>query len=485
LNGENYLIPADANIGSESLLRHRALPLSFTLDELTSAGNALNVVVLDACRDFPAAWSRSGKKGLSVVSGQPKNSIVVYATSAGSTASDGEGRNGLFTTHLLNNLKTPGLEVAELFQRTGADVARASGNRQFPAVYSQFFGSAYLGRAAAQPAPAPQAIPAGLEWKVEGSGVTITEYTGNASVVDIPDRINGLPVTKIGSYNHPVGGFIGAFAISDALTSISIPSSVADIDEPAFPYCHSLTSITVDGRNSYYASNNGVLFDKQMKTLIRYPSKKSGSSYTIPSSVTAIGRGAFQYCDNLTSVTIPSSVTSIGDEAFDFCRNLINVTIPSSVTAIGRGTFYDCRNLTSVTIPNSVTAIGDKAFWSCDNLTSVTIPSSVTAIGRGTFYDCYSLTSVTIPSSVTSIGDEAFFCCYNLTSVTIPSSVTSIGHEAFRGCRNLTSVTIPSSVTAIENFAFVFSGLKSVTLSRRTRVGVEAFPQGVQIRYSD
>jgi uncharacterized caspase-like protein len=73
------------------------------LGELNDAGNALNIVVLDACRDNPFGWGRSGSRGLQVVSGQPADSIIVYATSAGATAADGTGRNGLFTTHLLNN----------------------------------------------------------------------------------------------------------------------------------------------------------------------------------------------------------------------------------------------------------------------------------------------------------------------------------------------------------------------------------------------
>jgi len=89
----------------------------------------INVVVLDACRDFPAAWSRSVNRGLTVVANQPADSIIVYATSAGSTAADGAGRNGLFTGELLKNLKTPGLDVKQVFDRTGADVARAATRR--------------------------------------------------------------------------------------------------------------------------------------------------------------------------------------------------------------------------------------------------------------------------------------------------------------------------------------------------------------------
>jgi WD40 repeat protein len=155
--GENYLIPVDANIASESFLRTKALQMQAVLDELNQAENVLNIVVLDACRDNPFSWSRSASRGLQVVSSQPADSIIIYATSAGQVAQDGTGRNGLFTEQLLKNLKTPGLEVNELFRRTGADVANASNRRQIPAIYSQFFGVAYLG---GQPVPAPAPWPA-------------------------------------------------------------------------------------------------------------------------------------------------------------------------------------------------------------------------------------------------------------------------------------------------------------------------------------
>jgi hypothetical protein len=143
-NGENYLIPVNANIPSESYLRNRAVSVQVLLDDLNEAQNHLNVVVLDACRDNPFGWSRSGTRGLAIVGRQPADSIIVYATSAGQQASDGEGRNGLFTSQLLPNLTTPGLEVKEIFNRTGLNVSEASGRRQIPAIYNQFFGTAYL-----------------------------------------------------------------------------------------------------------------------------------------------------------------------------------------------------------------------------------------------------------------------------------------------------------------------------------------------------
>ena len=156
--GENYLIPVNANIPGENYLGSRALQVQAVLDDLNDAGNSLNVVVLDACRDNPFSWGRSGSRGLVIVGRQPADSIIVYATSAGQTAldSDGEGgENGLFTSHLLRNLSIPDLEVYELFRRTSSDVSEASKRGQIPAIYSQFFGTAYLGSTPSVPLSRP------------------------------------------------------------------------------------------------------------------------------------------------------------------------------------------------------------------------------------------------------------------------------------------------------------------------------------------
>ncbi len=170
--GVNYLIPADARIASETFLKTKALSAQSVLDTLQGARNALNLVVLDACRDNPFSWSRSSARGLSVVGSQPPGSIVAYATSAGSVAQDGTGRNGMFTAELLKQLRTPGLEIKEVFNRTGAAVQSASSGKQIPAVYNQFFGNAYLA-GSKTPAAAPSTTP---------SFGTVTAAVGNLSV---------------------------------------------------------------------------------------------------------------------------------------------------------------------------------------------------------------------------------------------------------------------------------------------------------------
>ena len=249
---------------------------------------------------------------------------------------------------------------------------------------------------------------------------------------------------------------IGAFAWTSSLTSISIPASVTNIGETPF-YASALSNVTVDSENPIYSSIEGVLFNKLGTTLIYYPGKKSGTTYSIPSNVTSIQDYAFAYAKVLSSVTIPSSVTSIPAYAFENATSLTSISIPSSVTSIGERAFYFATSLTSISIPSSVTSIGVGAFSNADSLTTVTIPTSVTSIGDFSFYGADSLTSVTIPTSVTSIGVHAFTGAISLSSITIPDSVTSIGNFAFSSMTSMNSITIPESVTSIGTGVFYYA----------------------------
>ena len=290
---------------------------------------------------------------------------------------------------------------------------------------------------------------------------------------------------------------IGDFAFSgcDNLTSVVLPDSIDSIGSRIFSDCILLKSILVSEENAYYASVDGVLFNKELTKLIAYPSNNRFSfagdiwniTYQIPTGVTSIGDYAFEDAylhimvipDSvidigegafmsgwLTSITLPENITSIGDSAFRYC-GLTSIVIPESVTRIGSSAFEGCGSLTSITIPKSVTSIGDSAFWGCDDLTSVTIPGSVTSISDYAFWGCSSLTNVTIGEGVTSIGGEAFYGCSSLSSLKIPESVTKIESGAFQSS-NLTNVEIPQNVVSIGDYAFSnCSSLTSFSVDER------------------
>ena len=247
-------------------------------------------------------------------------------------------------------------------------------------------------------------------------------------------------VTSIGSH---------AFSYCIGLTSVTISNSVTSIGDLAFYGCSSLTEINVESANTKYTSENGVLFNKDKTTILCYPAGKTGTTYTIPNSVTSIDGSAFSGCSGLTTVTIPNSVTTIGNDAFSHCNNLIIITIPNSVTSIGEGAFGNCHGIISVTIPNSVTNIGGYAFCECNGLTSVTFPNSVATIGKSAFYNCRGLTSVTFPNSVTTIGKSAFEGCGNLSAIAFDgTSEPTIGTDAFQYVSSSVKVCVPKDYTS-------------------------------------
>ena len=185
-----------------------------------------------------------------------------------------------------------------------------------------------------------------------------------------------------------------AFMQCASLANITIPDSVTSIGNSAFGGCANLASINVSEKSENYSSVDGILFNKNITKLIRYPSAKTISEYSVPNSVTSIGNSAFSGCTNLASITIPDSVTSIGDGAFGVCTNLASITISNSVTSIGTHTFTSCANLTSITIPDSVTSIGSMAFNGCKSLASIIIPDSMTSIGDMAFMQCTNLANI-------------------------------------------------------------------------------------------
>ena len=132
IQGANYLVPVGTRISSESDVQFEAVNAGRVLGKMHDAGNKLNIVILDACRDNPFKRSfRTGRTGLAQMDA-PKGTIIAYATAPGSVAADGTGRNGIYTEHLLRNIKRSDLSVQDVFRETGLGVMGATGERQVP-----------------------------------------------------------------------------------------------------------------------------------------------------------------------------------------------------------------------------------------------------------------------------------------------------------------------------------------------------------------
>ena len=350
-------------------------------------------------------------------------------------------------------------------------------------------------------------------------------------------------------YNYSYENQSPWYLYRDCIKSVEIDDGVTNIGEYAFYRHENLRSVTIP--DSVASIDDWAFNESRLQEV------------TIPDSVTFIGNSAFERCVELTSVSIGHGVTEIGYRAFMSCTSLESVTIPENVAKIGSNAFSCCEKLVSVTylgsnrpecyhsgkgemfylspvnkvmvpiyynkyefggyeIQRDKCATSNKLFGSCgenvnyeftfstgelkitgngemndycyyphtvsvapweiykDYITSVTIDEGIKKIGNGSFFNCRNLTSVNIPSSIMTIGDFAFSGCSKLVSVDIPDNPyenTCIGESAFYFCYSLESVTVHTNMNlCLGHHAFALcTGLKSFTFYGRDIGSIEGF----------
>jgi uncharacterized caspase-like protein len=141
IDGRNYLIPVNITIESESDVKYEAVDAGRVLGKMHDADNALNVVIMDACRNNPFSRSfRSAEKGLAKMDA-PTGTIIAYATSPGSVAADGDDTNGLYTKYLLKYLDKPQLKIEDVFKKVRIAVVNDSDKKQVPWESSSLIGN--------------------------------------------------------------------------------------------------------------------------------------------------------------------------------------------------------------------------------------------------------------------------------------------------------------------------------------------------------
>ena len=132
------------------------------------------------------------------------------------------------------------------------------------------------------------------------------------------------------------------------------------------------------------------------------------SSVTIPNGVKEIEPQAFSNCKNLKTVSLSDELVSIGEGAFDGCSSLTEIVLPKGITSIKQYTFRNCKSLTSVILPEGLKMIHDYAFDGCKALTDIRFPESLQAIGICAFRNCRSLSDIRIPEH-TRVGGMDFY----------------------------------------------------------------------------
>ena len=393
--------------------------------------------------------------------------------------------------------------------------------------------------AVATPAPAEhftyEIVGEGMPDHLDGT-VTITGYTGGASVLIIPETIEGCAVTAIAK---------DAFKDNTVLTAVSVPNTVTSIGVGAFSGCKSLKSMrtpvfTCDGAPFFGAlfgattpEANGYSVPTLLSTLVISEAADAVAPIVIPEA-------AFYACRNLKIIELPSLTEEIGDFAFYGCQSLeYIVTGATRVTSVGRNAFTNCEALLTLDLPATVETLGfamlegcgklesltlpfvggnpseaetaylgylfgaadytftagflpaslisvtllegcgdipDNAFFECASVREFHLPQGVTAIGRRAFYGCKRLAEMTLPQTVKTIGDDAFHGCVSMKTFHGGDGLTSLGVQAFMSCVSLTEVSLPASVTYLPNGCFSgCSALAELTAPGVTSQGQQVF----------
>lgn len=165
-----------------------------------------------------------------------------------------------------------------------------------------------------------------------------------------------------------------AFCGCDSITAIRIPASVKSISGSSFAGCN-IAAYEIDEKNPNYTVIDGVLFSKDLKILVAFPSAYPKKHFVVPNTTVIIGEHAFMD-SQIESIELPNGLTTIQEWAFEG-SHIQSIDMPDTVTSIGDGAFRFCLELEHVGLPTVLTEIPQQTFESCPRLKEMVIPSSV------------------------------------------------------------------------------------------------------------
>lgn len=165
-----------------------------------------------------------------------------------------------------------------------------------------------------------------------------------------------------------------AFEKCITFTNIHLPASVTTLGDDAFTSCNNVTSFSVDSNSQYFRVIDGNLYSKDGKTFVYYALGKTGTTFTVPNGVTALGFAAFANEMELETVNVASTVKSLGYECFSGCQGLKSITFggwDSQLERISHRAFFNCVQLFSIEAPEPLNYIGHYAFSYCTKISKV------------------------------------------------------------------------------------------------------------------
>ena len=274
------------------------------------------------------------------------------------------------------------------------------------------------------------------------NSVTLVDGKGANGDVIIPSDVrNKNKVYVVTAIEH------NAFEGNNAITAVTIPSSVSTIGYSAFNSCKSLRRVMDASRVTEMQG-------------FEYTDCTNLTSVTLSGTLQKIGYRSFAG-SALAHLVLPASMREIGSSAFEDCHQLRNVQFNTGLQNIKDHAFKN-SGLVSLEFSNDLKEIGEWAFEGCASLKTVQIPPSVTSLGMGAFYHCIALESVVIPTTLTNFNDRTFNGCRNLSAVYyLGSSCPSLGQYTFADVSGTFGFYVkPSALSALQGIAFISDKVK-------------------------
>lgn len=279
---------------------------------------------------------------------------------------------------------------------------------------------------------------AGFMYTKIDNGYSVVGYSGTSTEVFIPASFEGVAVKEIGQ---------NAFSSCDMLTKITVSSVIENIHNTAFKGAFALKYLAVSVDNKFFASKNGVIFDKGFTKLIAVPSKIDVDSYVIPSDVGVINANAFSGCK--CEVILNGKMTTLQEYSFAGFGGKIEIT--SGITEIRKGAFSGATCEITFAKDCSLTKLVNGEFDGYGG-EKLVIPGKIAEISGGAFAGCTAELDLTL-TGMKKLGDMAFYK-YAGEKLVIPYSVEELGENCFTESTALVTFDPNSAIAEIGTLAF-------------------------------
>ncbi|MFI3328867.1 MAG: leucine-rich repeat protein [bacterium] len=267
--------------------------------------------------------------------------------------------------------------------------------------------------------------------------------------------------------------------------SVSLPSTIEEIEENAFKDCKKMASIKFTEK-----TNNSLVIGK-----FAFKNNFKVKEITLPEGTIFIDDFAFDLCKSLKTINLPSTLELLANSVFHKCKVLKEMKFTSdndnfileenalySKGYIDLIQVFNSEETTSFTINKNVKNIKDSAFQEFINLANIELHEGLEEIGDSAFRKCHLLKDVVLPKSLKKIHFSAFRDCKSLEVIKVPEGIEDIGYAVFKGCESLYDVTLPESLEFINGLAFANCySLKELELPIKTTHILSAFVDSKQI----